>query len=304
LIAVTGATGFIGSVLCAELRQKGYRVQALVRNPDKAQHLADLGVDLIKGDLADGAALHRLMANTTAVIHAAGAVRGSCQQDFDHINVSGTARLLGVLEDQPQHPRLLLLSSLAAREPDLSWYAASKRAGEALLTDYPGLDWLVVRPPAVYGPGDKEMLPVFRAMARGIATVPGETTARMSLIHVTDLVAALISCLQTGATRQQTLTLCDGRDNGYNWHEMADLAAAVWGRKVRLWQVPKWLLDCLAQINVRSARLTARAPMLTPPKLRELRHTDWVVDNRVITQLTGWRPSIGLQQGMELLGHL
>jgi nucleoside-diphosphate-sugar epimerase len=273
----------------------------LARTPGRAQHLASQGVALVEGDLDDSAALQRLVTGAAAVVHAAGAVRGSSQQDFDHINVTGTDQLLAAITAQSTPPRLLLLSSLAAREPGLSWYAASKRAGESLLDSHPDLDWLILRPPAVYGPGDKEMLPVFQAMARGVAPVPGDTAARISLIHVRDLVAAVIACLRSEAARHRTLTLCDGKANGYDWREMADLVAAVWGRRVRLWQVPRWLLDSLAWANVHSARLTGRSPMLTPPKLRELRHRDWVVDNGLITATTGWEPSIGLRQGLEQL---
>ncbi len=241
------------------------------------------------------------MDGSDAVIHAAGAVRGSSRESFDRINVAGTAHVVSALQSRHPPPRLLLLSSLAAREPGLSWYAASKRAAEALLEAQPALDWLILRPPAVYGPGDREMLPLFQAMSRGIATVPGDASARTSLVHIDDLVEAIIACLQSEGTRHQTLTLCDGKGGGYDWREMADLAGEVWGRRVRLWQVPRWLLDCAAWVNVRSARLTGRAPMLTPPKLRELRHTDWVVDNRMITQLTGWNPGIGLRQGLQAL---
>jgi len=273
----------------------------LARTPGRAHHLASQGVTLVEGDLDDRAALQRLVTGAAAVVHAAGAVRGSSQQDFDHINVTGTDHLLAAVTAQNTPPRLLLLSSLAAREPGLSWYAASKRAGESLLDSHPDLDWLILRPPAVYGPGDKEMLPVFQAMARGVAPVPGDTAARISLIHVRDLVAAVIACLRSEAARHQTMTLCDGKVNGYDWREMADLVAAVWGRRVRLWQVPRWLLDGLAWANVHSARLTGRSPMLTPPKLRELRHRDWVADNGLITATTGWEPSIGLRQGLEQL---
>ncbi len=263
--------------------------------------MSDLGVTLIQGDLDDTAALQSLVADSTAVIHAAGAVRGNCQQDFDRINVAGTGRLLAAIETLSKQPRLLLLSSLTAREAELSWYARSKHRSEELLQCHSGINWLVLRPPAVYGPGDKEMLPVFQAMSRGIAPVPGKTTARISLIHVNDLVTAVIACLETDATRHQTLTLCDGRENGYNWRDMADVASIVWGRKVRLWQVPPGLLDSVAWINVQSARLTGRAPMLTPPKLRELRHSDWVVDNKAIAEVTSWQPEIGLQKGLEML---
>ena len=281
--------------------RQGYRVNALARSPDKAEHLARQGATLIEGDLTNSNALQRLVSSAAAVVHAAGAVRGASAGDFDRVNVAGTAALLAAVATQRNPPRLLLLSSLAAREPDLSWYAASKRAAEQLLKRHHELDWMILRPPPVYGPGDREMLPVFRAMSRGIAPVPGEPGARISLIPVEDLVAAVIACLQSGASSHRTLTLSDGAEDGYNWHEMADLVAAIWERRVRLWQVPRWLLDCAAWINVHSARLTGRLPMLTPPKLRELRHSDWVVHNRGITEATGWRPNISLRQGLEAL---
>jgi nucleoside-diphosphate-sugar epimerase len=240
-----------------------------------------------------------LVNGSAAVIHAAGVVRGSCRADFDRINVDGTAALLAVLKSQANPPRLLLLSSLAAREPGLSWYAGSKRAGEALLAREPELDWVILRPPPVYGPGDKEMLPVFQLMARGIALVPGDPGARMSLIHVADLVTAIIACLTSAATRHQTLSLCDDRATGYDWYELAAIAGTIWTRRVRIWQLPSWLLDTVARVNITLARITGRAPMLTPPKLRELRHSDWVVNNDDITATTGWKPAVSLQNGLE-----
>jgi nucleoside-diphosphate-sugar epimerase len=288
-------------VLCAELLHRGFKVRALVRSPDKASQLASLGVDIVRGDLHDTAALQQLVADTAAVIHAAGAVRGRSQADFDYINVGGCANILAAIDAHAASARLLLVSSLAASEPQLSWYSASKRAGEDLVRRQPDLDWVVLRPPAVYGPGDKEMLPVFQWMARGIAFVPGSATARTSLVHVTDLVAATIACLQSAACQRQVLSLCDGKAGGYNWHELAAAAGATWQRRVRLWQVPTWLLDTVAQVNVYTARITGAAPMLTPAKLRELRHNDWVVDNAAITAATGWKPTISLAQGLDQL---
>jgi nucleoside-diphosphate-sugar epimerase len=286
-------------LLCDELLQRGFRVRALVRNPGKAKRLAEQGATLTHGDLDDATALRELVAGTVAVVHAAGAVRGSCQADFDRINVTGTARLLAAVNSLSSRPRILLLSSLAAREPRLSWYAASKRAAEQhLVESSPDLDWTVLRPPAVYGPGDREMLPIFQWMARGVAFVPGSLSARLSLIHVTDLVSAIIACLHTGAARHHTLALHDGKPNGYDWPELAAAATATWGRPVRLWPVPAWLLDTVARLNLSLAGVTGTAPMLTPAKLRELRHPDWVADNREISQLTGWAPLISLQQGL------
>jgi len=282
--------------------EQGFRVRALARNPRQCQDLEAQGISVIQGDLHNPSALRQLVAGCDAVIHGAGAVRGSSQQAFDEVNVAGTAALLSAIKSQPGHPRLLLLSSLAAREPDLSWYAHSKREGEELVRREVDMDWVVIRPPAVYGPGDREMLPVFQWMARGIAFVPGCVESRTSLIHVSDLVAAIIACVDTGRARHQTLSLCDGRPGGYNWRELADIAATTWTRQVRLWRVPPWLLNSVARCNLMLADITGRAPMLTPPKLRELRHSDWVVDNEAITTLTGWKPLISLREGLQEIG--
>ena len=209
--------------------------------------------------------------------------------------------MLAALGAQSQPPRLLLLSSIAAREPQLSWYSHSKREGEKLLEGLSTPEWIILRPPAVYGPGDKEMLPIFQWMQRGIALVPGSPDARTSLIHVTDLVRAIIACLQSENAIGQTLTLCDGQQNGYSWREMADIAGEHWSRSVRLLHIPRWLLDGVAMLNSLMARITRKAPMLTPPKLRELRHEDWVVDNGAITAATGWTPQVGLREGLKQL---
>jgi 2-alkyl-3-oxoalkanoate reductase len=283
------------------LLEQGFQVRALVRNPTKAAYLASWGVTLIEGDLENTASLQRLVANCAAVVHSAGAVRGNSQADFDRVNVAGTAALLSAIDAQSQPPLLLLLSSIVAREPQLSWYARSKWGGEQLLLQHAQLDWIIVRPPAVYGPGDKEMLPIFQWMHRGIALVPGSPEARTSLIHVTDLVDAIIACLQSAGAKRQTLTLCDGKHNGYSWRDMASIAAQHWSRRVRLWCIPRWLLNGVAGLISTIARITGNAPMLTPPKLRELRHEDWVVNNDAISSATGWTPTVGLREGLEQL---
>lgn len=276
-------------------------MRALVRDAARTTELAAFGADIIEGALTDQDALAKLTTGCAALVHGAGAVRGNCQEDFDRVNVDGTEAVVQQLLQHPDNPRLLLLSSVTAGEPQLSWYAHSKRGGEQVVQAQQGLDWVIVRPPAVYGPGDTEMLPVFQAMYRGIATVPGSPESRTSLIHVYDLVEAIIACLGAEGARHRTLSLGDGTEGGYNWHEMAGIAGRLWGRKVRVWQVPAPLLDAVAALNSWLAARTGRLPMLTPPKLNELRHPDWVFDNAEIHAATGWEPQIQLEQGLDLL---
>lgn len=277
-------------------------MRALVRSCERAAPLASLGVDIVQGTLHDIDAVASLVRDCTAVVHCAGVVRGSNLEQFSWINTDGTRRVLSARAAHCPDSRLLLISSLAAREPHLSWYAHSKREAEELVTSGED-DWCVLRPPAVYGPGDEEMQAIFDLMQRGIALVPGDPTARNSLIHVSDLAAAMLACLTADDARGRVLSLGDGKPGGYDWQELADIAADVYGRPVRLVHPPGPVLDAIARVNLWLARATGRAPMLTPAKLRELRFPDWVVDNRDITTCTGWTPQWTLRDGLRTLAE-
>ena len=279
-----------------------------MRNPSApaATDLAKTGAELVPGSLQDPPSLGRLVQGADFLFHCAGAVRGANYRDFETANVQGTAHLLDALAPLPAPPRTVMLSSIVAREPQLSWYSRSKREAEGLLSKtaraaIPPV-WTLLRPPAVYGPGDREMLPVFKAMARGMVPVPGAVEARNSLIHVDDLVRACLACVQADAARGRTFELHDGTEGGYSWGELAELAGRVHRRTVRPLRIPGPLLNAVAGLNLLRARLTGAHPMLTPAKLRELRHPDWVADNRAITAATGWWPTITLEQGLAALG--
>lgn len=272
-----------------------------MRSPSKAQNLKKLGVSLIAGGLADTKALAEFVSDCSAIIHGAGAVRGNSQADFDLVNVAGTTALIHAIDANNPTVKLVHLSSIVAREPELSFYSQSKFKGENTFNQRRDLNWVIVRPPAVYGPGDVEMLPLFKTMYRGLAVIPGSPDARTSLIFVEDLVEAIIACLQCEQARHQTFQLGDGTANGYSWREIAAIGESLWSRRVRLWQIPVWLLNGVARLNSTRARLTGGSPMLTPPKLRELRHPNWVADNGPITQATGWEAKTTLKDGLQAL---
>jgi len=299
-IAVTGATGFIGLQLCLHLRHQGFPVRALIRSPARASALHAAGVETVTGDLSAPLALSQLVAGTRAVIHCAGTVRGRTREDFDRANVNGLAQLLEALTEQPT-PRLLALSSLAARAPQLSHYAASKRAGEQLLLEHGSeISWTLLRPPAVYGPGDRELLPLFRIMRRGLGPVPGQLSDRVSLLYIDDLAAAISAWLRAPAVPRGIFSLCDPREQGYTWADILATAGATFGRRVRPLRIPAVALQGVAALNWAGATIMGYAPMLTPGKARELRHSDWVCGWRELGGAIDWRPQITLADGLAL----
>ena len=150
------------------------------------------------------------------------------------------------------------------------------------------MSWAVLRPPPVYGPGDKEMLPLFRWMYRGIAPVLGPTDGRFSMLYVEDLAEAVVQWLACGSTRQGVFELHDGQPDGYRWNDLTNTMARLRGGRVRQVRVSARLLALLAVINFMAARVAGYSPMLTPGKVRELRHPNWVCDNTSLSRETGW----------------
>src|ERR1043166_6124265 len=179
VVALTGATGFIGSAIARKLVKKGCYVRALARTPSRRARLEELSIEWVHGTLEDIEHLESLVGDADAIIHCAGALRGITDADFYPVNVEAVSRLAQIAAARSPAPRFLLISSLAAREPNLSAYAASKRMGEVVLSQMAGaLPSIVLRPPAVYGPGDRALLPLFRLMQHGFSPLLGRSDAR------------------------------------------------------------------------------------------------------------------------------
>jgi len=300
-IAVTGATGFIGRALVGRLAALGYGVRVLVRPRAAKTYRAGRGVEVVVGDLAQDPALERLVAGTRAVVHCAGRVRGR-SSGFRATNVAGTRRLARVVARQSAQQSLVALSSLAAREPQLSPYAASKRAAETALAEEAeatgSAPWTILRPSAVYGPGDRELLPLFEWMARGIAPDLGPPDARFSLLFVDDLAECIAHLVRAGAATGAVHEVHDGQRGGYTWDDVARAVALLSGRRARRVRVPAPVATSIAGANLVARSLFGGAPMLTPGKVRELRHPDWVCDDTSLRSATSWKPAVRLEEGL------
>jgi len=296
LVAVTGATGFLGGYIVEALIAAGWRVRILARQArDYPQH-AGLDFETVLGDLADRPALDRLVDGADAVVHAAGLIKAADMATFRAVNVGGTANLIAAVNDCPTPKHLILVSSMVAREPRLSAYAETKRESEAALSSLRRGGWTVVRPCAVYGPWDRETLAIFQSAARGIFPLAGPRHGRVALIHASDAARAVASlCGQEGAG--QVFELTDQRVEGYAWDEIAAAAAQAAGGRVVKLPLPAIAVRWAAAVNMAAARLIGRTPMLTSGKAREILHSDWgsAAERQPPPDL--WRPRIGLEDG-------
>lgn len=271
-------------------------MRALVRRP--ASELTGQGVEPVMGSLADRRSLDALVAGADAVIHLAGAINAARPAGFAAANVAGTAMLADAAAATGAQPRFLLVSSLAARRPELSAYARTKREAEAELRRRAGrLDAVILRPPAIYGPSDRATLPLFRQLARGLILVPRNPAARFSLLFADDL-ADLLTRLAAGTGGPaEPLEPDDGRPGGYGWHDLAAIAARALDRRVRTLGVPRSLLWGPAALLEGAGRLLGRPPPLSRGKLAELYFPDWVCRPATAGALAGWAPRTTFETG-------
>ncbi|MGQ0619027.1 MAG: NAD-dependent epimerase/dehydratase family protein [Panacagrimonas sp.] len=296
LAAITGAAGFIGRHLVQALAQSGWRVRLLLRRDPVIEEWKDLRPEIVPGALGDALALERLVGGADAVIHVAGLIKAATRGQFFEVNCDGTRALAGLTARLAPQAHFVLVSSLAAREPALSDYAASKRAGEDAARAILGSGMTVLRPPAVYGPGDRETLLFFQLARQRLVPLLGSADARAALIHVHDL-ARLITALAGSAPAGRVLTAADARPQGYAWDEVLGAAARAVGNPApRFVRAPLALLRTAALVGD-LGRLFGSANMLNSQKLRELRHPDWSVAPGELAQVPGWTPEFDLDAG-------
>ncbi len=277
-IAVTGATGFVGRHAVAALVARGWQVRVLARSEPAHPLWQGLKLEVVLGALDDAPALDRLVRGADAVLHLAGAIKARDTAAFMQVNRDGTAALVAAVQRAAPTAHFLQISSLAAREPQLSGYCASKQAGEAAVTQQLSpQQFSVLRPPAVYGPGDRETMVFFQLGAQPVIPLLGRPNARIAVIHVEDAVAAFADRLDAGASGN-IQCLADARPEGYSWRQILQAAADATGNlRPRFVQVPRPLLKGLGSAASVGAGLLGKAAMFNAGKLRELLHEDWSV---------------------------
>lgn len=288
MISVTGGTGFVGKRVLA---LSTLPLRALTRAPQVPTD----NIEWVTGDLADSAALGRLCEGVDSILHIAGVVNAADRTGFQIGNVAGTAALVAAAEAAGVR-RFVHVSSLAAREPALSNYGASKAEAEALVAESK-LDWVTVRPPAVYGPGDREMLDLYRLAAKGLAIAP---KGRISILHVDDLAAALLR-LTTAGPSGVVLEIDDGAGDALNGYSHADFARAIGlglNRSLFVLPVPEAALRLGADVATFAARLRGTMPQLSHDRARYIAHPDWVARGGNATLAGLWSPKLDAAAGI------
>lgn len=289
VVALTGATGFVGRATLDRLLDAGWQVRALARS----DQVKRAGVTWINGALDRPESLAALCEEADAVLHIAGVVNAPDAVGFEAGNVTGTANMLAAAK-QAGISRFVHVSSLSAREPQLSNYGASKAKAEKLVATSL-LDWTIIRPPGVYGPGDTELLDMFRMARRGFCLLP--PAGFSSWIHVDDLARLLVALLPTHEDATTRIFEADDGEGG-GWTHEGFARAIGWalGKRITTINAPKPLLLAAAWGDRLVRRDKAK---LTPDRASYMSHPDWVIDRKAAPPAGLWIPQIATRDGLK-----
>ncbi|NNM76997.1 NAD(P)H-binding protein [Sphingomonas sp. ID1715] len=286
-LAITGGTGFVGATLVRHAAMRGHKVRALTRRPQPSNSK----IEWVEGALDRPEALVRLAVGADAVIHVAGAINAPDRAGFQDANVFGTLNMVEAAKAAGVK-RFIHVSSMAAREPELSDYGWSKARSEQVV-GASGLDWTIVRPPAVYGPGDRETLELFKMARRGLVFLP--PAGRISVIEVSDLSRFLLTLIGHEETYSETYEPDDGYEKGWTHRQFAESIGVAVGRKrVTALSVPRPMMRLGARID---RLFRGKGAKLTLDRASYFSHPDWVAKRRPPAEL--WRPHIETNAGLK-----
>ena len=287
-LAVTGGTGFVGSHLLRLAIAAGYEVRALTRGWKPPED----GIDWVDGALDRPDSLAKLCTGADCVVHVAGAINARDRAGFERVNVAGTAAMIDAARRAGLR-RFVHISSLAAREPKLSDYGWSKAKSERLVAAS-GLDWTILRPPAVYGPGDRETFELFRMARRGFVALPPR--GRFSLLHAEDLCRLILALIDEPDTIGEIYEPDDGRPGGWEHRHFARTLARLYGRRAMTLAVPRTLLRAASRVDRLVRRGGAR---LTPDRVSYFCHPDWVASPERHPPRALWTAQIRTPTGLK-----
>jgi dihydroflavonol-4-reductase len=308
---VTGASGFIGSHLAEHLRDRGYEVRCLIRKSSSREWLG--GFDqLVFGDVFDKNALHEAVAGVDIVFHSAGLTKAKTPDEYFRANVEGTKNLLkAVRSANPGLRRFVLLSSQTAAGPSptktpiaedfpphpITTYGRSKlQAEKEVMACAQDLPVTIVRPPAVYGPRDKDIFEFFSTMSRHLQPMVGFQERFVSLIHARDLVRGIVMAAESQTSAGQTYFISSRRM--YDWREVGDVSRRIldtWALRLKIPEAGVYGIAAVAEVL---AKFSSKPALINFEKARDMVQYYWTCDGAKAKRDFGFEEELTLEEGV------
>lgn len=308
---VTGANGFVGSHLVEGLLSRGYQVTCLVRRTSNLRWLSGLKVDYVYADIIQKESLKNALKNVDFVFHVAGLTKAKNKDEYFRANYQGTKNLIeACAEDNPHIKRFVYISSQAAVGPGkdrrpldetspcnpVTDYGKSKLEGEKIVLEYSSkLPVTIIRPPAVYGPRDTDILGFFKIVNKGFKTMFGRGESYVSLCFIEDLVQGIILSAESPKAMGQIYFIAD--DQIYSWREAFQSIAKVLNKKTIPVRIPKAFIYIIAFVSENIARLFGKPASLSIQKAKEITQRYWLCDVSKAKRELGFSPKYHLEEG-------
>ncbi len=308
---VTGGQGFVGSHLCQRLCAAGHRVRVLARATSDLSPLEGLGVEVFRGDLGQDGDLRRAVEGVDWVFHVAGALMGLREEDLLRVNREGTRRLTeACLVHAPNLSRFVFVSSLAAVGPSpggavpvlenapampVTWYGRSKLEAEGVVRSS-GLPSVILRPPVVFGPRDREVFKYFQIARRGVLPVPGRGDRSYSLVFAPDLADGILRAAEAAVPSGEVFHLTG--PEVVTWSELGRKIAAALGTRDRVLRLPESLVRAAGRIADLTARIQGRPHIFSSQKVIEMLAPAWVASPLKASGALGWTARTPLDEAL------
>lgn len=298
-IILTGASGFLGSHIAEILLNRGETLHALLRESSSLANLPD-ECRISRVDFMDPDSMAEDFADADVIIHAAGATGAASQEEFDRANALVTKNLLRTRGMYAPDALFIFISSQAASGPagcgPVTDYGRSKLLGEFAVRDTG--NWVIVRPPAIFGSRDPASTPVMKMALRGIFLSPWINSGGFNLVYVRDLARLVTELPDYPETAGRTLEPSYGRL--FSWKDFHEILEKAAERRILHLRIPAVLVHTAGFMSEALASLTGSTPFFCRDKCRELLAREWPVEEGLTHSLTGWEPAMPVEEAMKI----
>lgn len=318
-VLVTGASGFIGSYLVQGLLDRGLEVYAGIRSTSSKNYLQDDRIHFLELNLNRRSDLEETLKSIPFeyVIHNAGITKASKKSTYFEVNYGLTKNLVEALQNViPALKKFTLISSLAAYGPadnqkegivsrnstpqPVTNYGESKLAAENYLQGLANFPYAIVRPTAVFGPRDKDILTVFKMIQQGLELMIGSKPQQLTFIYVKDLIRAILDITLSGHKKVDYF-ITDG--NSYSAQEFNQMIKKELGKKTLSFALPLNMVKIVALVNEKIAGLLGTYPALNLEKVKELKCQSWICDIGPLEQEIQFKPKYSMQEAVRETVH-
>lgn len=314
-VLVTGATGFIGSHIADQMKEKGADVICIVRKTSNLQWVENKGYELVEASLSDLDSLKEVVKDVDIIFHSAGLTAAKSMEDFVRANLTGTKNLFEAAKNNaPNLKRFLHVSSQTAVGPSLSLdnisteeqlhspltsYGKSKKMAEDYLNaSHNILPVTIVRPPAVYGPRDSATLPMFKAAMKGIGTLVGFDDKYVSLVSSMDLSRGIIEAALSNNSVGESYFIAS--EEYYNWTNIIDTMGAAAGRdKMLKIRIPHSIVKVMGNVNGMIGKFTGKPPVFDSEKSIDFIQKYWTCSVEKAKRDFGYAQKYSLEEGFK-----